>query len=402
MRRWHRLALVALVASAGCGELQTPDLAHGAIEGQVVGASVDGYAYPFGAPGLVARVGADGRFRISGVPAGSVKLLVYDDTRLDGTRRAELVDLVVPGAGVARLVRNGEGAPVAPASKMAPAGMVVASLTLAGGGLPLSPRFAVPGTELAGSPPPGRATLGLGQLPVATGFFHLATSQEGYLSGERPIDVASATNAFDVSLEIDHGGGVAPGCGAIGGGCVNGLVCDTSSGSCVQCLGDADCAAGVCDLVGHFCAVPAGGVDLGRVCATCTADSQCLGGATTPAHCELGPGASSGFCTWAPATVSECPSGFELLTSGAGLARCLPAVSCSEYFSTWGQSCFTDDACRHDGAIPNGVCHGADPSSEVAGYCTAPCQVLGATAPVDTCIMEGFTCDSAAGLCLRP
>ena len=45
-----------------------------------------------------------------------------------------------------------------------------------------------------------------------------------------PIDVASASNAFDVPVAIATGTGDPPGCAASGGSCVNGLRCDGASG----------------------------------------------------------------------------------------------------------------------------------------------------------------------------
>ncbi len=401
MARGSQLALVALLALAGCGGLQTPDLAHGSVQGQVVGARLDGFAYPFGQPALATTVAADGSFRIDGLPAGRVRLLVYDDRLPDGTRRAELVEVVVPGAGVARFQRYGEAAPVMAAAKMAFAGVVVATVTPAGGGTVAAPRFAVVGTALAGTPAAGKTAVALGLLPAATGVYQLTAEASGYKPAARPIDVASATNGYDVPLDIDVDSGGPRGCSADGAGCVNALKCDAASGRCVQCLGDGDCAAGsTCDLTEHFCsAPPAGGPTLGAVCSSCTDSAQCAGGVDNPGWCEKAPGASDGYCTWAPASEQYCPADFHYLADGNGVWRCVPAISCETYFAKFGQACFSDDGCRSDGAMPEATCYGADPDNGIPGSCTAECHLL--VSPPDTCVVPGFHCDTGVNRCVR-
>ncbi len=396
----HRLALAALLGLAGCGGLETPDLAHGAVEVRVVGASADGFAYPLGQPGLSRRVAADGSVRFDGLPVGPLRLLVYDDTLVDGTRRAELVGAVVTGAGVVRLVRNGENAPVAPADKMAWAGRVVASVSPDGGGLAVAPRFAVVGTALAAIASPGSPAAELGLLPAAAGVYQLTAAEDGYKPATLDIDVASATNGYDVPLEIETSGDGPRGCEASGGACVNGLHCEAETGRCVQCLADGDCPAGAsCDLGEHFCsAPPPGGPGYGAVCSSCTVDTQCDGGTLAAGRCELAAGSATGFCTWAPPAGygSSCPAGFIFVADDAGIDRCLPAVTCQAYFAKFGQGCFSDDGCQAGGAVAGSTCYGADPDVDVPGYCTAECR----TAP-DTCVVPGFHCEPGLLRCLR-
>lgn len=400
MTHLRRYALVALMGLAGCGGLETPDFAHGSIAGQVVGARVDGYAYPLGHPELSTPVSGDGSFRFDGLPAGAVQVVVYDDTLPDGTRRAELVQVVVPGAGVARFLRNGESAPVAPQDKMALAGAVVASVSPAGGGLAVGARFAVEGTTLAKTVATG-GVVRLGLLPAASGIYRLTASANGYKPATRPIDVAPATNGYDVPLEIDTSGTGPIGCNAVGGGCVNGLKCEASTGKCVQCLADGDCATGsTCDLVEHFCtAPPPGDPAQGPVCASCTSDTQCEGGAENPGRCEMASGAADGFCTWVPVSAAYCPAGFSFLPDDLGISRCVPAVSCEAYFAEFGHGCFTDEGCRSGGEVANAICYGADPVNDIPGYCTAECRTL--TTPADSCVVPGFHCDPGLKYCLR-
>ncbi len=409
MRSWRQLALVALMGLAGCGELETPDFAHGSIAGRVVGAQLDGFAYPLGHPELKKLVEADGSFRFDDLPVGSTRLLVYDDLLPDGkTRRAELVEVVVPGAGVARFQRNGENAPVSPSDKMAWAGAVVATVSPDGGGIAAAPRFEVVGTRLAAAPLPGSAAVNLGLLPAASGVYQLTASAAGYKTATRPIDVVSATNGYDVALEIDTSGSGPYGCDAAGGGCVNGLKCDAASGRCVQCLADGDCATGSCDVDEHFCtAPPPGGAGDGAVCASCSSDTQCQGvtlsmaGTPSAGRCELAPLATSGYCTWSlwPGYGSFCPAGFLFLPDATGIDRCVPADSCEAYFDRFGQGCFTDESCRSGGELAGAICYGADPAGEVPGYCTAECRVL--STPPDSCVVPGFHCDPGLKYCLR-
>jgi hypothetical protein len=171
----------------------------------------------------------------------------------------------------------------------------------------------------------------------------------------------------------------------------------------VQCLGDGDCAPGAtCDQAEQFCTSPVGSLDQGGLCASCSADSQCRGGPLTPARCERSPLASTGFCTWAPASDSTCPAGFTYLPDAAGTARCLPAISCAAYFARFGQGCLTEEGCRGDGAIVGGVCQGADPAIGQVGFCTVACHMLGSIGPADTCVAPGSVCDPVLAICQRP
>ncbi len=402
MTAWRQLALVALTGLAGCGGggFSSPDLSTGSIAGTVVGAHLDAFAYPLGRPDLVARVAADGSFRLDGLPAGALRLLVYDDLLPDGTRRGELIEVVVPGAGVARLERRGEAAPGEAGGKMAWAGAVAATIAPEGGGLARAPRFTVEGTTLTATAASGSDAALLGLLPAASGVYRLTVSAEGYLPAARSIDVSSATNGYGLKVEIDESGSGPRGCEA-GGGCLNGLTCQVSTGRCVQCLGDGDCPAGAsCDLDEHFCnAPPPGGGARGSVCSACSSDAQCAGGMLNPGRCDLASGAVTGSCTWAPIAASYCPAGFLLRPDFNGDERCVPAVTCAAYYATFGRACFEDETCQAGGAVAGAACRGADPVHGLPGYCTAACRSL--ATPPDTCVVPGFHCDPVLKFCMR-
>jgi len=292
---------------------------------------------------------------------------------------------------------------VAEAAKMAWAGSVVVSVATEAGGVPVAPRFTVEGTTLSAAAAPGSSAAVLGLLPTAQGVFRLVVEADGYRPTTLPIDVASASNAYDVPVAIATGGTGPVGCAASGGSCVNGLLCETASGRCVQCLAGSDCASGVCDPVENFCAAPpVGGAADGAVCSTCSDSAQCQsgGGMFTAGRCEKAPGAPSGFCTWEAFFATQCPAGFRYLEDPVAGDRCVPAVSCAAYFTAFGQGCFSDEACRAGGAIPAAVCHGADPSAGLPGICTAACA-----ASPETCVVQGFHCavppGGASALCLR-
>jgi hypothetical protein len=142
----------------------------------------------------------------------------------------------------------------------------------------------------------------------------------------------------------------------------------------------------------------------GAVCSTCTDDLQCQGATLNPRRCERAPGAATGYCTWEPFSDPRyCPAGFLFLPDAIGVDRCVPALSCAAYFASFGQGCFSDEACRAGGALPTAVCRGADPAAGLPGFCTAACRIL--VPPNDSCVVPGFHCvvppSQVMGLCER-
>jgi hypothetical protein len=302
---------------------------------------------------------------------------------------------------------NGEAATVDPAAKMAWAGVVVATAVPAAGGATGSASFAVEGTDLAATTPPGAAAVQLGLLPVAAGLFQLTARVEGYDPSTRTIDVAPATNAYDVPVEVAAGGTGPKGCAAAPPGqqCLNGLSCDAGSGRCDACLADADCAAGrTCDPASRFCTAPpygAPGFGTGAICQVCTRDDECQGTMIAPRFCELPPGAVTGHCTVAPIAISYCPAGFSFGADAWGIERCFAATGCGDYVGAFGRACFNDAGCAEGGALAGAVCYGSDPLNGQPGYCTAFCRA-NHPLPAVACPIPGYACDPSLNICLRP
>ncbi len=388
------LALLAAAAAAGCGGVESPDLAHGAVAGTIVGALPGGYAYPLGRPDLQVAVASDGRFYIDDVPAGSGSILLFDGPRTDGTRRAELVPIDVAGASVASIVRYGDAAPAGD-TPMALAGAVAATAIPGGGAALASPSFAVQGTPLSAVAGGNAVAVSLGPLPAGT--FQLSATMAGFATATVPAAVVPAATV-GLAVPLDVAAGSAPGCAAAGGLCRNGLLCDDGTGDCEACLADADCAAlgagTVCDPASHFCAPAPTGTGA-PVCSTCTLSAQCAPSGTQAGFCEIAAGAASGYCTLAvQATTEDCPAGFDRLTDASG-TRCVYAAGCGEYFDAMGSGCWSDADCAAYTGLAAPHCLGADAAAAAPGYCTAAC------ASDASCVVDGFTCDLTAGYCVR-
>jgi len=114
----------------------------------------------------------------------------------------------------------------------------------------------------------------------------------------------------------------------------------------------------------------------------CTAEADCAGG-----YCLVFGTGSSGFCSKACGTGSDCPSKYrcELMSSG-GVKVCVPMGD-----KKLGETCTYNLDCASDLCVVVG--------SATTGYCTAPCTVA-AECPA------GWSCDrigSASGkYCLSP
>ena len=377
-------AAAALATSlAGCGALETPDLAHGDLAGVLVGGN-DALAeiYPLGRPELVVRPDAAGRFELRGLPAGEVTLVVYD-----GDLRAEHAVVQVRGGERERRTWYGGAAAVPESEKVALGGKVVAAVLPVGGGVAVAPRVTARGTTR-------REVTGLGGTVVvgvlAAGDYQLTAELDGYGPATRDVTVTPGTSVHELTVSPAPGA-PAIGCAASGGQCRNGLVCSAADGDCYRCLGDGDCPGGAsCDPVARFCSAP--GDAVAAVCSACTTDAQC-GDPAAGAFCEKPGGAGdeapgvAGYCTRGGAAPSG-PAGFQRLAGPRG-ERWVAPFGCAEYFEEFGEGCFKDETCAsEDGedGFAGGFCHQAVPEQGVAGYCTAPCA-----ADAD-CILEGFAC----------
>jgi hypothetical protein len=369
----RRLATLLLVLFAACGELETPDLGHGEVAGRVTGAGPGAYAYPLGAPERKVALEADGRFRLEELPAGPLRLVLYD-----GGLRAEVVELVVVGAGRSVVERSAADMPLA--------GRLVMTVVPEGGVAPVGPRYQVRGTDQAGLVhPDGSAVL----FPLPAGAYDLDTAMEGFQGATDGVAVtAGATGGVEVRLLVATSGVL--GCAAVGELCRNDLRCDVGDGHCYACrLGSDDCGPGAaCDPETRFCTVAPGAA--APVCSACADDAAC-GGEAAGAYCEKAAGAATGYCS----RRGGCPAGFALDGTDPLAPRCLAILGCHTYFEEFGELCFSDLTCdEHDG-IAGGFCRGADPDGGVPGACTAAC-----TRDAD-CILSGFACDPVEQVCLR-
>jgi hypothetical protein len=369
----RRLAMLLPLLAAACGELETPDLAHGDVTGRVAGAAPGAWVYPLGAPERKVAVASDGRFLLSELPAGAVRLVLFD-----GGLRAEVVEVVVAGAGRTVVERSAADMPLA--------GRLVMTVIPEGGVVPVAPRFRVRGTDQAGVAQDGGSAV---IFPLPAGAYQLDTEMDGFQASEDGVAVASGlTDGVEVRLQVATSG--APGCTANGEQCRNGLRCDLGDGRCYQCRPDQDdCGPGAtCDPVTRFCNGAAGAA-ASPVCSACADDAAC-GDAASGAYCEKAPGASSGYCS----RRGGCPAGFALDASDPLAPRCLALLGCHEYFEEFGERCFSSSTCDERDGIAGGFCRGADPERGVPGYCTAAC---GADAD---CIVSGFACDPDARVCV--
>lgn len=371
--------LPLLLLAAACGELETPDLARGDVAGRLAGASPGAFAYPLGAPQRKVAVAADGRFGLSGLPVGPARLVLFD-----GGLRAELVPVEVTGAGQAVVERTAAGMPLA--------GRVVMTVIPDGGAAPVSPRYAVQGTDQSGVAGNGGGAV---LFPLPAGAYRLDTDLAGFQAGTEPVTVdaplaSSDATYVEVRLQVATSGPL--GCAALGDQCRNGLRCDGGDGRCYQCRLDRDDCGPVaaCDPGTRFCTGTAGAV-ASPVCSSCAGDAEC-GGAAAGAYCERATGASTGYCS----RRADCPAGFQPDDAPLDGPHCRALLGCHTYFEEFGERCFSDTTCGERDGIVGGFCLGADLDRGVAGVCTAPC---GGDAG---CIVSGFTCDPVRRVCVPP
>lgn len=373
MPRHLALLPLALLAAA-CGELETPDLAHGDVTGRLAGASPGAFAYPLGAPQRKVALGADGTFTLAGLPAGPTRLVLFD-----GDLRAELVEVEVEGSERVRVERS--------AADMPFAGRAVVTVVPEGGAEPVAPTFLVRDTDQAGAATAAGAAV---IFPLPGGDYELEAGLPGFQPTTGALEVrAGLTGGLEVRLPVATSG--PRGCAAVGDLCRNDLKCDEADGRCYQCRpGFDDCGPGAtCDPATRFCTGTGAGASA-AICSACAADQDC-GDVAAGAVCQLAAGAVTGYCTRLDGPAG-CPAGF---TTAGTPARCVTPTSCHEYFEEFGEHCFSDPTCGPADGIQGGFCRGADRDAGIPGYCTAPCQ-----ADAD-CIVSGFTCDPVDRVCVR-
>lgn len=369
----HRLTTLLSILAAGCGALETPDLAHGDVAGRITGAAPGAWVYPLGDPGRKVAVEADGLFRLAGLPAGQARLVIFD-----GALRLEVVEVQVAGAGLASVERSAAAMPLA--------GRLVMTVIPEGGVAPVAPRYRLEETDQAGvAQGDGSAVL----FPLPAGPWELATEMAGFQAASDAVQVfGGTTGGVEVRLRVATSGAL--GCAAVGEQCRNDLRCDAGDGRCYQCRLDRDdCGPGAtCDPATRFCTAATGSAAI-QVCSACQDDAGC--GAAAGAYCEKAAGAASGYCS----RRDRCPAGFALDATDPLAPRCLAVLGCHSYFEEFGERCFSSSTCDERDGLAGGFCRGADQEEGVPGYCTAPCT------QDDDCIVSGFTCDPGARVCVR-
>ncbi len=358
--------IIAALALA-CGALETPDLQHGVVTGQIQLSGTppqQPYVYVLGSPDSYAEVKPDGTFRLDEVPIGQPQIVLYD-----GDLGAESVQVQVQGETESQMAPLGR--------PLKRAGAILAAANPASGVSTAKLTFTVQGTRLQGVPGPSGARL----WPLPAGSFTLHADLPGYREASAAVDVTEGLDqpkviSLDIDSDTEH-----PGCNGCGG-CENGLKC-ASDGECVECIIEADCnSGGVCDS-DHRCRYSSsGGMTWCQPCSLATVTSDC--GAGTGLTCltvNANGGSVSGYCSYTCGSDSDCPAGYRCNSVSGGHA-CEPLVSCVALTAAFGSSCSTDSPCQS--ALEQGEC--------VSGHCTARCQLSCPT---------GYSCDSVTQHCVK-
>ncbi len=237
--------------------------------------------------------------------------------------------------------------------------------------------------------------------------------------------------------------------GACNFACGAGQLC-ASTGDCVDCLSDSDCAS---SPLGTHCDTRAASLVLFGTCVECVASSQCGGGMSCdPANDSCVPTSSDASCA-ANSQVYDSASGacVDCLTNAdcngqlcdpvsRSCVDCLqpsdcPAASPGCYQGVCGQcnvssdcpggeacsggtcGCTSDQACPAAtpncildggpgvcGCAGNGSCSGAneicDPSQGAAGACVLSCAAPGGVCLANSATGQGV-CDTGSGLCVE-
>ncbi len=235
MTHFRQAAAILAALVLGCGALQTPDLQHGVVTGQIQLSGTtqqQPYVYVLGSPDAYAEVKSDGTFRLDRVPVGQPQIVLFD-----GNAGCESVQVQVQGETESQMASLGR--------PLKRAGAILASANPASGVSTAQLTFTVQGAyRLQGVPGPAGARL----WPLPAGSFTLQANLPGYRDSSAVVAVTESTDTPQViSLDIDSGS-EHPGCNG-SGGCENGLTC-ASEGECVECTSNSDCKA----LPNGFCA----------------------------------------------------------------------------------------------------------------------------------------------------
>lgn len=193
------------------------------------------------------------------------------------------------------------------------------------------------------------------------------------------------------------GGACQPAC--LPSDCQDGQVCNATSGLCEDPTGPGDCgttgcpAGQLCDASTGQC-VPDGttGPNAGAVGAACLGDTDCAAGicipATFPDGAEGWPG---GYCTALDCGTTACPGGSTCFGDeefNFCLDDCVQHTDCRDAYACIGGAC--QPKCS-PGDCPDGFYCDADGSCQ---------EGVAPTSCVDTGCNSGFTCNAASGECV--
>lgn len=210
-------------ALLSCGGFFNEPLQTAAAQGRVIGADpAFGWVNVLGRPDLHSPLQSDGRFKLTGVPAQRLELLV-----VASRTHASLLPVTPHGA---RVVDLGDVLPL-------PGAFVLVQVTEPGG-LPLAgTRISVEGTLYEQLPVDATGRLRLG--PLANGCYTVVAELNGFEDVEEDVCLVSEQE-LPLSIELPLSES-RQGCHLTG--CEDPLMC-APTGSCVECLRNDDCEEG--------------------------------------------------------------------------------------------------------------------------------------------------------------
>ncbi|HZA50110.1 MAG TPA: carboxypeptidase-like regulatory domain-containing protein [Myxococcaceae bacterium] len=362
MRRHVHLcaAATALLVLLGCGELHNDRLRVTVVKGQVVGADLtDGVALVQEHADLGVPLGADGRFELRGVPAGTMHLYVM------APNTGGVIKEVV--------ARAGEVADLGEIALSASSGLSVA-VAIAGGYSASQGMVTVRGTHF--DPQQIGADERALFTPLPAGCYDIQTSVPlvGSQWAQACVEPGVTATVWIRFAPANGGTTFGGGCGQIGcvvdrqcladGRCVectqnldcdNGQVCD-GQGRCVGCTQTLDCGPGLtCDAESNEC------IEFLPACRLCASDDEC------------GDGKCDSHAGEPPACLYPCGSGGTCADRGfvCESGRCVPdpaAYRGCQAIRQMGMVCSNDQMCVEQGLV-DGAC--------IATECTTRCTSSG-------------------------
>jgi hypothetical protein len=295
------LAAAAALSLSACGSLDTPDVGTGEVVGRLTSVKDAAAAkvYVLGKPELESKVGADGSYRISNVPAGPATKLVFYDGGAVNQGRAEVVTVAVRGATRVAIDKGDE---------MPLAARVVVLPRAWGGCKSDAAEVTLEGTDQRGRRRDARGKVEL--FPVPQGEWLVRGALKGFKAKDVAVAVAGGVDA-PVEIVLDEQDDSPDAHGCLGATCNEGLTCERD-GRCYayECTDDDECGSGgKCD--DHVCVVE--GADHRDACEPCTADAQCgVGGACVASGVR-------GYCATPPSAApgdQPCGSGYAVAELG--------------------------------------------------------------------------------------